>query len=265
MIAVRHALVAALVSGALLQPASAIAQIGTRAGGSGSRTQADRDRCGSLAERTRRAGEIILGGTTDRDVRRTDCRDIDRRRDDRVDRDCGIIIIGGDRDCRVRDDRRDRRDGRVFDRNRGRRVQRGPAFCRSGAGHPVHGRRWCREKGFGLGTDRLDRRDRRRGDDDWDWDDDDRRRDRDRDGGIFRLPDRRGGILNAAALADILGVRQFSRLDQHRRRYGLRDSLRGRWYTDRRGRDAVLISAGAVPIADLVNRGSGYELVLRSL
>jgi hypothetical protein len=28
----------------------------------------------------------------------------------------------------------------------------GPAFCRSGAGHPVWGRDWCLEKGFGLGT-----------------------------------------------------------------------------------------------------------------
>jgi hypothetical protein len=24
----------------------------------------------------------------------------------------------------------------------------GPAFCRSGAGHPVHGRQWCRDKGW---------------------------------------------------------------------------------------------------------------------
>lgn len=27
----------------------------------------------------------------------------------------------------------------------------GPAFCRSGLGHPVHGRSWCRQKGFELG------------------------------------------------------------------------------------------------------------------
>ncbi|MBI3050575.1 MAG: hypothetical protein HYY76_19975 [Acidobacteria bacterium] len=47
----------------------------------------------------------------------------------------------------------------------------GPAFCRSGAGHPVHGWQWCREKGW----DRADR--------DWGWwdRDDDRRDDRDRD------------------------------------------------------------------------------------
>jgi len=31
------------------------------------------------------------------------------------------------------------------------RGQGGPAFCRSGAGHPVYGRQWSLEKGFGLG------------------------------------------------------------------------------------------------------------------
>jgi hypothetical protein len=32
---------------------------------------------------------------------------------------------------------------------------RGPAFCRSGEGHPVWGREWCLEKGFGLGARRV--------------------------------------------------------------------------------------------------------------
>jgi hypothetical protein len=36
----------------------------------------------------------------------------------------------------------------------------GPAFCRSGAGHPVFGREWCRERGWdatygGYGTNRA--------------------------------------------------------------------------------------------------------------
>ncbi|HSM36822.1 MAG TPA: hypothetical protein VK837_10535 [Longimicrobiales bacterium] len=251
MVGLRHALVAALAGAALLAPATVEAQLGR----TGRTEDTRRDGC-SLAERTRRAGDIILG----RDGRRTnDCRDTDTRRDGRVE-DCGIIIIGDRRDCRIRDDR-DRRDGRVDSRNRGRRVKRGPAFCRSGAGHPVHGRRWCREKGYPLGSDRLDRRDRRR-DDDWDWDDD-RRRDRDR-GTIFRLPDsRRRGVLDRGDLIDILGSRTFSQVDQLRRRHGLRQGLQGRWYRDRLGRDAILISAGTVPIADLVNRGRGYELQFR--
>lgn len=46
--------------------------------------------------------------------------------------------------------------------------RRGPAFCRSGEGHPVHGRQWCYEKGFGIGSgvllDRRGRTDTRRSD-----------------------------------------------------------------------------------------------------
>lgn len=36
----------------------------------------------------------------------------------------------------------------------------GPPFCRNGNGHPVHGRQWCVDKGWGLGSDRdiLNRR-----------------------------------------------------------------------------------------------------------
>lgn len=89
----------------------------------------------------------------------------------------GGVVIRGDRDDRrgrivIRDDRDDRRigrdrdgrivlrdeDGRIIVIGRGGiderfRVSRGggPKFCRTGAGHPVFGRRWCLEKGFGLG------------------------------------------------------------------------------------------------------------------
>lgn len=72
-----------------------------------------------------------------------------------------------ERSERQRVDRR--RDGRVVELGRDRAIlaeilgiRRGghgrragprgsPAFCRSGAGHPVFGRRWCLEMGFGLG------------------------------------------------------------------------------------------------------------------
>jgi len=34
---------------------------------------------------------------------------------------------------------------------------KGPAFCRSGEGHPVHGRQWCRDKGWDVsGTSVFD-------------------------------------------------------------------------------------------------------------
>ena len=62
----------------------------------------------------------------------------------------------------------------------------GPAFCRSGQGHPVHGWQWCRDKGWDSGTRSIrdvgNRRDRR--------DDrvivvDPRDRDRERDGRVI--------------------------------------------------------------------------------
>lgn len=72
---------------------------------------------------------------------RDDDRD-DRRRgrhgdDDRIVLDDGRVIIVDP----------DRGDHRVRTNRRGN----APKFCRTGAGHPVHGRRWCVEKGFGLG------------------------------------------------------------------------------------------------------------------
>jgi Ni/Co efflux regulator RcnB len=56
-------------------------------------------------------------------------------------------------------ERQRERDRRGQDRDIYRRQQQaggGPAFCRSGSGHPVFGRQWCREKGFGLGMERRD-------------------------------------------------------------------------------------------------------------
>jgi len=37
-------------------------------------------------------------------------------------------------------------------------AQSGPAFCRSGAGHPVHGRRWCEDRGYRADNVRHDSR-----------------------------------------------------------------------------------------------------------
>lgn len=100
---------------------------------------------------------------------RDDDDDSDDRSDDDDFRRRGIVIRGDRDDLRERVDRRigHDRDGGVVFRDRDGRVivigrggfderfradrGRGPSFCRSGAGHPVFGRRWCLEKGFGLG------------------------------------------------------------------------------------------------------------------
>lgn len=49
----------------------------------------------------------------------------------------------------VRDERQER--GPAASAVRAARSGGGPAFCRSGVGHPVHGRDWCRQKGFDPG------------------------------------------------------------------------------------------------------------------
>ena len=83
-------------------------------------------------------------------VNRADRDDRRERVDRRIRRDRNGQIVLRDGDGRVIVIGRGGIDER-FRANRGR----GPKFCRSGAGHPVFGRRWCLEKGFGLG-DRND-------------------------------------------------------------------------------------------------------------
>ena len=83
--------------------------------------------------------------------RRDDDRDGERNRDRTRDRrGDGDVIVLRDVDGRlVRVHRADIEDRYRFGREN--RRGNGPPFCRSGAGHPVHGRRWCIEKGWGLG------------------------------------------------------------------------------------------------------------------
>lgn len=97
----------------------------------------------------RRLGEVIILDDDDprgRVVIRGDRDDRRERIDRRIRRDRDGRIVLRDGDGRTIVIGRDRIDER-FRANRGR----GPKFCRTGAGHPVFGRRWCLEKGFGLG------------------------------------------------------------------------------------------------------------------
>lgn len=120
-------------------------------------------------------------------------------------------------------------DGDRRDRDRARRGG-GPAFCRSGAGHPVFGRRWCVRKGFGLG-------------------------DRGGLGGwgdiIFESPRRRDvGVLDAGDLIDILGDIVFMRLNDQRRTLGVDDPLVGRWI-QREAAAILRLRSGGIPIVEL--------------
>ncbi|HUF90463.1 MAG TPA: hypothetical protein VMR66_10860 [Gemmatimonadota bacterium] len=81
--------------------------------------------------------------------------DDDRRGDRDRDHDWDDDWDDEDRDGRRTIVLRDGRRTIVLDRDDFRRYpvrnDRGPSFCRSGAGHPVFGLQWCLNKGFGIG------------------------------------------------------------------------------------------------------------------
>lgn len=163
----------------------------------------------------------------DRDDRYDRRRDRDDRyRYDRRSGDYVDVILGGRGDHRARHrDRRDRRRGN------------GPAFCRSGRGHPVHGRGWCRDRGWGW-YDRGPVVWYRRGG----WDD-----------VRYRTPRvryRHGAILDERDLIYILGEVIFRRLAREAH-LAHTDHVRGRWLRPG-GRASVLqIRSGAYPMAEL--------------
>ena len=111
-----------------------------------------------------------------------------------------------------------------------------PAFCRSGAGHPVWGREWCLDKGFGLGrsNDRLWSRTTDVGDIIWR-----PRTDRDR--------------LDRGSIIDVLGDVVFGRLALHALSLGFDAPLAGRWVAEPDAPRLLLIDAGNEPVAELVD------------
>lgn len=115
-----------------------------------------------------------------------------------------------------------------------------PAFCRSGEGHPVWGRDWCLDKGFGLGVgDRtIWSRTERVGDIIFD-----RRPQRDLD-------------LDRGGLIDVLGDIVFGRLALQSLALGYDAPLQGRWVaSDERDAPLLLrVRAGDRHVAELVDR-----------
>lgn len=135
------------------------------------------------------------------------------------------------RDRDRRDDRRDPRD--IFGRNDDRydrRDDRGPAFCRSGEGHPVFGRQWCRDKGFGMG----------------------RQSSRDIWGDII-YRDRRydNRQMSRSTLENILGSVVLGRFDSYGRSQVGNRALNGRWLDT--GASVLQLYMGSVPIARLID------------
>jgi hypothetical protein len=131
------------------------------------------------------------------------------------------------------------------------RVKEGsPAFCRSGQGHPVWGRQWCLDKGFGLGADRDVRWGTTRS-----------------IGDIILGRQTRSGILTRDALLSLLGPVAFDRLALHALTLGYTDPLTGMWRSEASGPNVLLVNSGSRPIAEFVdtNRDQRSDLMLVAL
>jgi hypothetical protein len=131
------------------------------------------------------------------------------------------------------------------------RVKEGsPAFCRSGQGHPVWGRQWCLDKGFGLGAERDVRWGTTRN-----------------IGDIILGRQTRSGILTRDALLSLLGPVAFDRLALHALTLGYTDPLTGRWRSEASGPNVLLVNSGSRPIAEFVdtNRDQRSDLMLVAL
>ena len=134
------------------------------------------------------------------------------------------------------DDTRDMGVWRVVtERDRGKRGA--PSFCRSGSGHPVWGRQWCIEKGFGLGRD---------GDIQW-------ARAIDPRDVIFRRPITTTELLTRELLLGLLGDNTFNRLAAHAVSLGLVEPLAGRWIGEPVGPRVLVVSSGGWPVAEVVD------------
>jgi len=222
----RRQTVFAIGFGVALGATPLVAEAQSRVGTEAQRQRAEQAARQQSQERERDAARARI--RQQREVRAADI----RRDDDRYDRD-----RYDDRrwDDRRYDDRRDDRGWDVWNRNeRSRGNGNGPAFCRSGAGHPVFGRQWCRDKGFGIGNDRRDR-------DVW-------------EDILLRGPrDRRyNQTLSRSVLQDILGSILLGRFESHARQTGYYGSTSGRWLLD--GNAHVLqLYTGSQPLARLVD------------
>jgi len=128
--------------------------------------------------------------------------------------------------------------------------QGAPSFCQSGAGHPVWGRQWCLQKGFGLGTspnvEWAAARDI---------------------GNLTFLQPITTSTLTRDALLSLLGPVAFNRLALHALTLGYTDPLTGIWRTDATGPNVLFVNSGQWPIAEVVdeNRDQRPDLMLVAL
>ena len=125
-----------------------------------------------------------------------------------------------------------------------------PSFCRSGAGHPVWGREWCLDKGFGLGAY-----------EDYRWG---------RTGDVGDVVYSRGTLADGIvgnALQNLLGNTAFNRLALHAITLGLVEPLVGRFVGESTGPQYLAVNSGTYPVAELydTNRDSRWDNLLVAL
>ena len=126
-----------------------------------------------------------------------------------------------------------------------------PSFCRSGAGHPVWGREWCLDKGFGLGAY----------DGDFRWG---------RTSDVGNIVYSRGTLADGivgTALQNLLGNTAFNRLALHAITLGLVEPLVGRFVGEPSGPQYLAVNSGTYPVAELYdsNRDSRWDNLLVAL
>ena len=125
-----------------------------------------------------------------------------------------------------------------------------PSFCRSGAGHPVWGRQWCLDKGFGLGAES-----------DYRWS-------RVVDPGPIVFREFNSGSLSRDALRAVIGDVVLDRLALHALTLGYVDPLAGVWMGEPTGPRVLLLTSGGRPVAEIVdanrdNRADNLLVALR--
>ena len=119
-----------------------------------------------------------------------------------------------------------------------------PVFCQSGVGHPEHGRSWCVQKGFPLGSTSA-----------WktaQWD------------GVYLRIIRRADAVPRATLSDVLGLAVLDRLDLQRKRLNAAMPLSGRWLSSEGGGVVLQVYSGRTAVAELVdwNADGKVDLIL---
>jgi hypothetical protein len=161
----------------------------------------------------------------------------------RVDEEGGRIRVRNQRDQVLldMDEERARRLGSWEMRRLGDRqpTSGSPAFCRSGEGHPVWGREWCLDKGFGLGVGERSIWSRATVDD-----------------VVFRRRPEANVALDRGGLIGVLGDIVFGRLAVQSLALGYQEPLVGRWVASTDERDAPFIlrvHAGDVAVAEFVD------------